>query len=157
MARELVFDLVDENATASLAQNVGTLLRQGTVVALWGDLGAGKTSFTRALVRSLTHADEEVPSPTFTLVQLYDTKQGQIWHFDLYRLTAADEVFELGWDDAIAGGIVLVEWPVRLGGLIPHDRLDVVLELVKGNEGARRARLIGQGKMAQLIAEMEQA
>lgn len=87
----------------------------------------GKSVFARALIRELTvQPDLEVPSPTFTLVQTYDTIKGPLWHFDLYRIKAPEDVYELGWEDALSEGIVLVEWPSRLNStLAPHNRLEI--------------------------------
>lgn len=85
---------------------------------LVGDLGAGKTAFTRGFIQSFAGLNkEEVPSPTFTLVQTYDTEKGTIWHFDLYRLKDAEEVWELGFEDALSSGISLIEWPERIAGI----------------------------------------
>lgn len=127
MARTLTIPLPGLDATRALAAALAGLVRPGDVVALTGDLGAGKTAFARGLIQALLGPDEEVPSPTFTLVQTYDTRPGTIWHFDLYRLTNPQDIVELGWDEARAG-IILVEWPDRLGPLLPDDRLDVVLD-----------------------------
>jgi len=136
-------ELADEAATAALARRLAPILKAGDVVALRGDLGAGKTSFARALIRALSGADgaeREVPSPTFTLVQSYDTPAGRVHHFDLYRIQSPDELTEIGWDEALADGIVLVEWPERAGNLLPDRRLDVALAF--GADGvARRASL----------------
>jgi tRNA threonylcarbamoyladenosine biosynthesis protein TsaE len=133
-------DLPDEPATAELARRLAPLLKQGDTVALRGDLGAGKTTFARALIQALAGADEEVPSPTFTLVQSYDAPIGRIYHFDLYRIASPDELTEIGWDEALADGLVLVEWPQRAGALLPAARIDV--ELAFGAlSGARRAIL----------------
>jgi tRNA threonylcarbamoyladenosine biosynthesis protein TsaE len=122
--------LKDEAATAALAARLAPYLGPGDVIALNGDLGAGKTSFARALIRTLCGpggADREVPSPTFTLVQTYETPAGRIHHFDLYRVHSPDELTEIGWDEALSDGIVLVEWPDRAGALLPAGRLDIVL------------------------------
>jgi len=133
------FDAPDEGATQALAAALAVSLRPGDVVCLRGDLGAGKTAFARAAIRALTgDPDEEVPSPTFTLVQTYATPRGTVWHFDLYRLPGPEEVYELGWEDATVDGIVLVEWPDRLGWLLPARRIDVTIE------GAG-AGLLGEG------------
>jgi tRNA threonylcarbamoyladenosine biosynthesis protein TsaE len=135
--------LADEAATADLARRLAPYLKAGDVVALRGDLGAGKTSFARALIRALSGADgadREVPSPTFTLVQSYDTPARRVHHFDLYRIRSPDELTEIGWDEALADGIVLVEWPERAGTLLPGRRLDVTLEFGSQSE-ARRAML----------------
>lgn len=125
----LLLDLADEAATIRLGQTLAALALPGDVIALWGTLGAGKSTLARAFVRALTSADEEVPSPTFTLVQTYDGDSGEIWHFDLYRLEKPEDAFELGIEDAFADGISLVEWPERLGDLIPRDRLDLTLSI----------------------------
>jgi len=142
--------LPDEAATERLARRLAALLRPGDLVALRGDLGAGKTALSRALIRGVTAPDAEVPSPTFTLVQTYDTDIGPLWHFDLYRLSGPDEVIELGWDDARAEAVALVEWPDRLGPLLPADRVEV--DLAHDGPTARRATLTGHGALADRLA-----
>jgi tRNA threonylcarbamoyladenosine biosynthesis protein TsaE len=144
------FALPDPAATASLAAAVARLARPGDVIALHGDLGAGKTLFARAFI-----GEAEVPSPTFTLVQAYEppegeTAGGRIWHFDLYRLQGPEEAIELGIEDAFAEGISLIEWPDRLGALLPAERLDVALDFAAAPE-ARVARLTGHGRWAALL------
>jgi tRNA threonylcarbamoyladenosine biosynthesis protein TsaE len=139
--------LADEAATSRLAGRLAAVARRGDVLALWGDLGMGKTSFARAFVTARAGAPTEVPSPTFTLVQTYDLPGGPVWHFDLYRLGTPEDVWELGWEEALADAIVLVEWPIRLGDILPADRLDV--KLSSGNTpSAREARLEGHGSWA---------
>ena len=141
---EATRDLADETATAALARSLACCARAGDVIALSGNLGTGKTSFARAFVRAFhEREDEEVPSPTFTLVEIYDTPRGAFWHFDLYRLEAPEQVFELGWEEARADGVVLVEWAERLGPLLPADRLDVALA-VEGD--GRRVTLQGDAR-----------
>lgn len=149
MPHALTLDLADERATADLAARLGRLLRPGDVVALSGDLGAGKSAFARHLIRSLGDAEEEVPSPTFTLVQTYDLPGFPLWHFDLYRLTEPDEVLELGWEEVIHEGVALVEWPVRLGPLLPANRLD--LDLAITGPESRRATLTAHGAWARRL------
>tara|TARA_R110002051_G_scaffold38640_5_gene81999 strand:+ start:3410 stop:3880 length:471 start_codon:yes stop_codon:yes gene_type:complete len=113
--------LPNEADTVALATRIAPLLRVGDTLLLEGSIGAGKTAFARALIRARLGRLEEVPSPTFTLVQTYDDASGDIWHCDLYRLTHPDEVFELGLDDAFATAICLIEWPDRLGQVAPKD------------------------------------
>jgi tRNA threonylcarbamoyladenosine biosynthesis protein TsaE len=146
-------DLADEAATATLARRIAAVARPGDVIALAGDLGTGKTRFARAFVDAAVGNGEEVPSPTFTLVQTYDSPTGTIWHFDLYRLTRPDEAYELGIEEALADGIALIEWPDRLAGLLPAERLDI--DLAYGAEpSARRARLTGHGDWASRLADL---
>ncbi len=131
----VTLSLADEEATASLARALSAVVQPGDVLALFGDLGAGKTSFARAFINALPReaADaeqtgpEEVPSPTFTLVQLYERAPATVWHFDLYRLEQAEEAYELGIEEAFSEGISLIEWPDRLGSLLPVDRLEIQL------------------------------
>jgi tRNA threonylcarbamoyladenosine biosynthesis protein TsaE len=122
----IVTKLPDEQATASLAARIAALARAGDVIALEGELGAGKTSFARSFIRA-RGGDEAVPSPTFTLVQLYEIGDVPIWHFDAYRLREPDEAWELGIEDAFRDGISLIEWPERLGPLLPARRLRIIL------------------------------
>lgn len=128
--------LVDEAATTALGAAVARLLKVGDAVLLYGDLGAGKSTLARGLVRALTRPDEEVPSPTFTLVQQYDSRP-ILSHFDLYRLAGAEETFELGLDEAMDEGAIVVEWPQRLGDRLPPDRLDIELTIVPEGRLAR--------------------
>jgi tRNA threonylcarbamoyladenosine biosynthesis protein TsaE len=122
----LVIDLADEAQTALLAARLAGRARQGDVLALAGDLGSGKTSFSRAFIRARGSGTEEVPSPTFTLVEEYAFPgRPPVFHFDLYRLRSPAEVLELGIEEAFADGITLIEWPERLGGLLPAERLDL--------------------------------
>lgn len=121
--------LPDEAATEALGATLAARLKPGDVVGLQGDLGAGKTTLARAIIRAAADdPDLIVPSPTFTLVEVYDTPNGPYWHFDLYRLENPEQVYELGWEEALAEGIVLLEWPERLGPLLPRH-LGVTLEV----------------------------
>ena len=137
------FRLEGEAATARLGAAVAAELKPGDVVCLSGPLGAGKSTLARGLIRALTTADEEVPSPTFTLVQFYDGAT-PVAHFDLYRLTSPDEAFELGLDEALEDGAAVIEWPQRLEGRLPPDRLDIEIAFDETGEG-RRARLTPHG------------
>jgi tRNA threonylcarbamoyladenosine biosynthesis protein TsaE len=149
-ARVTTIDLADEKATEALAARLAAVARSGDVIALKGELGAGKTCFARAFIRA-RGGDEAVPSPTFTLVQTYDLPEGRVWHFDLYRLRAAEEAWELGIEEAFEEGISLIEWPERLGTLLPRWRLLVALDFT-ATPGARRATLSGDGEWASRLA-----
>jgi tRNA threonylcarbamoyladenosine biosynthesis protein TsaE len=134
-------DLPDEAATAVLARRLAKQTRRGDVIGLMGDLGSGKTTLARAFIRALGTGAEEVPSPTFTLVEVYGFPgHPPVWHFDLYRLTAPEQAYELGIEDAWSEGISLVEWPERLGPLLPAEHVLVQLAAGRGAE-ARVARL----------------
>jgi tRNA threonylcarbamoyladenosine biosynthesis protein TsaE len=140
--------LPDEAATERLGAALAGRLQPRDVVALVGGLGAGKTTLARAILRAASGAPAlVVPSPTFTLVEVYDTPRGAFWHFDLYRLETAEQVFELGWEEARADGIVLVEWAERLGPLLPHERLTVTLS-IEGD--GRRATLEGEARLGEI-------
>ena len=141
--------LPDLAATEALAGRIAALLRPGDAVLLDGPLGAGKSALARALLRALlSDTALEVPSPSYTLVQLYDAPVGPVHHFDLWRLDGPAAVAELGWDDA-RDGVVLVEWPDRLGALRPADALTITLGLADGD--ARRAVLTGWPGRVELI------
>src|SRR4051812_49711424 len=135
----IVTELPDEEATAALATRIAALARPGDVIALRGELGAGKTTFARAFIRARGGV-EAVPSPTFTLVQIYEIGEVPIWHFDAYRLRDPDEAWELGIEDAFRDGISLIEWPERLGPLLPARRLRITLSDA-GFPTSRRAAL----------------
>jgi len=128
MNNPVVFNNVTEPDLLRLAEHVAFALSPGDVLALEGDLGAGKTTFARALIRALS-ADTltEVPSPTFTLVQSYETARFDVAHFDLYRLTDPSELLELGLDLALKRGIAVIEWPSRAADLLPPERLTLTL------------------------------
>jgi tRNA threonylcarbamoyladenosine biosynthesis protein TsaE len=142
------FFLPDEAATERLGAALARRLRPRDVVALQGGLGVGKTTLARAILRAASGDPALiVPSPTFTLVEIYDTPAGVFWHFDLYRLEEPEQVFELGWEEARADGTALVEWAERLGALLPRERLTVTLAM----EGdGRRADLQGDARFGGL-------
>jgi tRNA threonylcarbamoyladenosine biosynthesis protein TsaE len=149
-ARDL--ELADEAATRALASRLAQVSRIGDVIALHGDLGTGKTSFARGFIAALGEG-EEVPSPTFTLVQSYETRHGLVAHFDLYRLARPEDAEELGLDEALGEAIVLIEWPERLGDWLPRERLDLELRFGSTPQ-ARRARLRGSPSWRERLAAM---
>ncbi|MDA9274431.1 tRNA (adenosine(37)-N6)-threonylcarbamoyltransferase complex ATPase subunit type 1 TsaE [bacterium] len=123
----LKIHLADAEATANLASILAQNVQSGDTVLLLGEVGAGKTHFARSFIKSLLILDEYVPSPTFTLVQTYDTVIGEVWHSDLYRLSAEQEIEELGLFDAMTEAVCLIEWPDRLGSYTPTDALHIEL------------------------------
>ena len=142
--------LADERATLALMLDVAALIEPGDLITLSGDLGAGKTTFARALIRYLaSDATIEVPSPTFTLMQTYELPRFSLVHADLYRLSGPAELTELGFEDIAERGVVLLEWPDRAAGFLPADRLDVAFALSpQHGPSFRYARVTGYGKMA---------
>ncbi len=144
--------LPTEQDTMALGAALATQAGRGDVIALTGPLGAGKTTLARGFIRKLTGTDEEVVSPTFTLVQVYETTGPPVWHFDLYRLNNADDALELGFEEALASGISLIEWPERLGKMLPTARLEVKLSLPA--QGGRTAEMSGGAAWTQRIAKV---
>ena len=139
-----VINIADETAMKVLAGQIAEICGIGDLIALSGNLGMGKSVFARAFIRQRLGPEEEVPSPTFTLVQTYEGADVTISHFDLYRLHQPDEILELGFEDAMAEGSVLVEWPDRLGAYLPRDRLDI--EISQGTDAnSRSVKLSGHG------------
>jgi len=134
--------LADEAATRAAGAKLAKLCHAGGVLALYGGLGAGKTTLSRGLISALMGAETEVPSPTYTLVQTYDGPAFPIFHFDLYRLEHSDDLVELGWDETQIG-LALIEWPERAGEELPAWRLDVRLEPY---ENGRKLTLEGHGE-----------
>ncbi len=124
-SRTLISDSPDQ--TCAVAQRLAPLLAPGDVLLLTGDIGVGKTHFARCLIQSLLESPEDVPSPTYTLVQTYPGRDAEIWHADLYRLSDRNEVFELGLIDAFDNAICLIEWPDRLGDLAPDSAVHLTM------------------------------
>lgn len=124
------FDITTQSPeeTAALAEKIGQALRGGDTILLSGPIGAGKSHFCRHLIQSRLSTPEDVPSPTFTLVQIYEAADTEIWHSDLYRLANAMDVEELGLFDAFETAICLVEWPDRLGDDTPENALTLSIE-----------------------------
>lgn len=115
--------LPDPESGTAFAERLASRITRPCTLLLSGDIGAGKSHMARALMRALGVTDQDIPSPTFTLVQTYDSPAGPIWHSDLYRLTGPEEAEELGLFDAFETDICLVEWPDRLGNEAPPDAL----------------------------------
>ncbi len=135
-----------EAETQKIAENISNTLQNNDILLLSGDLGAGKSVFARALLRILAKNPAlDVPSPTYTLLQTYDTPMGKIAHFDLYRLKTPDEIYELGWEDTLSEGISIIEWPERLGHLKPSRYIDISITTVENTPNARKIKVIKHG------------
>ena len=147
-------DLEEEGEIVVLAADVAALVGPGDLVTLSGDLGAGKTAWRRALIRLLTdEPDLEVPSPAFTLMQVYEGENFTIVHADFYRIEKPQELVELGLEESCEDALVLVEWPERAGDLLGADRLDIGLKLDKDRRQSYRAvTLTGMGSFAPRLA-----
>ena len=143
----MLLTMPDLAATERFAAGIAAVVGPGDAILLSGPLGAGKTAFARAFLRAAAEDPTlEVPSPSFTLVQSYDTRRGTVHHFDLWRLDGPQALAELGWEDA-REDIVLVEWPDRLGALTPPDALRLDFEPAEGDE--RNVRVAGwSGRLA---------
>lgn len=136
--------------TEDLARRIAPHLRKGDTIALEGDLGAGKTTLARAILRAVGVQDE-VPSPSFTLVQEYEAGGLKVAHCDLYRIETPDELDEMGIEEAVRDGVVLIEWPERAGSRLPADALRICIEIVGENE--RRITLSGPARWSEIIVE----
>lgn len=147
-------DLPDAEATTRLGAALAPLLEAGDAVLLYGPLGMGKSTLARGLIRALTTPDEDVPSPTFTLVQFYESDP-PVAHFDLYRLTRPEEAVEIGLDEALDRGAVLIEWPERLGD-DPAAWLGVApLRITLAEQdGGRRATVSGAGDWERRLKDL---
>ncbi len=147
---ERTFALGELEATNALGARIAASLRVGDTIALAGDLGAGKTTLARAILRALG-VTENVPSPTFTLVQTYETPRLAVRHYDLYRIENPTDIDELGLDEALDEGAALIEWPERAGSHLPPDALHVLLSLTNDD---RRAHIVGPSRWANAFGEV---
>ena len=134
-----LFRLANEAATDAFGQLIAARLERGDCITLSGELGVGKTRLARSIIQALVGMACPVPSPTFTLTQTYDTPLGRLWHFDLYRLGSAEELVELGWDEALSE-TSLIEWPCRADGYLPNNRIDIALSF--GGEPDERSAVL---------------
>ena len=134
MAQQLI-EIISKNEeeTKVFARKIAENSPPIALYALNGTLGMGKSVFARAFIRHLMGDDVDVPSPTFTLVQSYETKKATLWHFDLYRTKTPEEIYEIGWEEALGHGICLVEWSERLGNLLPENHINIKFESLGDN------------------------
>ncbi len=139
-----------ETDTVDLGATLGAYLRQGDILTLEGTLGMGKTALARGLIRRLCGYETVVPSPTFTLVQIYDGPDFPIWHCDLFRIETSDDAIEIGFDEAFTDAATLIEWPERLGSMLPERRLRIRF-LSEKNDGSRMVTLEGDADWKQRI------
>lgn len=138
----MIITTKNEQETSLNAENFAKSLSVGDVILLHGNLGAGKSVFARAVIRGLMDdSNLEVPSPTFTLVQTYETTRGPLWHFDLYRLKEAEEIYELGWEEALGESIMIIEWPERLGALKPSHHIDIHIDIDENDAETRTIQI----------------
>ena len=150
----VVTEVYSPDAMARLGARLAARLRRGDVVALDGDLGSGKTTLARGLIRALAGESTVVPSPTFTIVQTYDTPSFELWHCDFYRLSTPEDAFELGLDEAFSDAVVVVEWPDRIGSMLPGSCLHIRIEQ-GSDEDARRVTLVGDAQWAERLRGLE--
>ena len=129
--------------TQALGKKLAESLRPGDVIAYFGDLGAGKTAFTRGIAEGLG-VSEQVTSPTYTIVNEYLSGRLPLFHFDMYRLGSSDELFDIGWEDYLArGGVCAVEWSENVADAIPPDAVRVAIERAPGGDDCRRITITG--------------
>ncbi|MEY3197008.1 MAG: hypothetical protein RLZZ59_376 [Pseudomonadota bacterium] len=135
-----IIDITQESSTISLAKDIAKNLKTGSILALVGDLGTGKTFFTKHLIRALLNEEINVVSPTFQLLQIYSAKNFDIYHYDLYRLQNPNEIYELAFEDALNGtNIVIIEWPEIVLDLLPKEIFKIKLSI--DHEGKRTAKV----------------
>ena len=142
----------DEASTVIFGKKLAQMAKQGDIFALFGTLGMGKSVLARAFIQSLTGA-EEVPSPTFTLVQSYDAPDFEIFHYDLYRIKSPEEIFEIGMEEAVYQGVSLIEWPEMMGGYLPRNCFRV--EITPQKDGRMITISTASEEKRQRLAELE--
>jgi len=124
-----------ESETHILAQSLSSILEHNDIIMLNGPMGAGKSVLARGIIQSISNTpNEDIPSPTFTLVQQYETSKGLLWHYDLYRLENAEEIYETGWEDIINQDIIIIEWAEKLEHLMPNQYIDITIEPLQNND-----------------------
>ena len=123
------FISASENETIKIATDYAKKVKPGMVIALFGTLGAGKSAFCRGFIQSLCPHVCDVPSPTFTILQTYEAAEFDIYHFDMYRLKVPEEAYELGIEDAFVEGVSLIEWPEKIGSLLPRNSIKITIEI----------------------------
>ncbi len=135
------YDVLDLSQLQDIAEKIAAVVKIGDVICLRGDLGVGKTQFAKFFIQALSAPEVEVSSPTFGLVQIYDTKVGDVWHFDLYRLIKEEEIYEIGLQQALDEGISLIEWPQIVESLLPKQRLEINISFNEHHENYRDVRI----------------
>ncbi|MFP4314006.1 MAG: tRNA (adenosine(37)-N6)-threonylcarbamoyltransferase complex ATPase subunit type 1 TsaE [Alphaproteobacteria bacterium] len=140
---ETLYTSISEEDTSEIAANFAQTISAPALICLYGTLGAGKSVFARSFIRALCEDNSlEVPSPTFTLVQSYEADSCPLYHYDLYRIKQAQEIYELGWEDALDDAITLVEWPERLDNLKPPSAIDIHINIAKDEAQTRTIKII---------------
>ena len=127
------FILKSEDDTANFAIKFAAQIKKGSIVTFRGDLGSGKTFFCRHIIKCLCGTDTKVVSPTFNLLQIYQAKNFEIYHFDLYRLKHLEEIYELGIEEALAGHVCLIEWPSIIDNILPQDTISIEMSIIDTN------------------------
>ena len=139
----------NEKETRDIANKISSSIK-GTnlVLCLNGDLGSGKTTFTRYLIRSLqsNRLANEIPSPTFTLLQIYDYQLGQIYHYDFYRLDKIEELFELNFSESLRNNICIIEWSNKFKKALPKNRIEIDFEIISNNSRKLKFNFLGKFK-----------
>jgi len=142
------FILKNEKDTINLGKKIANIASNGDVFCLKGKLGIGKTSLARAIIKCLTHTNE-VLSPTYPLLINYEYKKSNIWHFDLYRLERAEDIWNIGYEEALNDGIIIIEWPDIIENLLPKSK--IVISLTEYKKSERKAEIIANKNFIEKI------